>query len=233
MLLRLASYNIHAGVGGDGRFAPRRLAAVLHNLDADIIGLQEVVSIGPDGFALLDELARRSGMQAIAGPTMLRGDASYGNALLLRPPYRNLRRLELDAGRHEPRGAVSVEISAGGEPLTVAVTHLGLRAAERRQQIALLLEWLPAPPARVVLLGDLNEWWPWSANLRRLRRRFGTISGTATFPARLPLLAMDRILASPAHLIRWQQRQSDRLSRLASDHLPVLAEIDTAAVAQT
>lgn len=226
MALHIASYNIHAGVGSDGRFEPRRLATMLRQLRADVIGLQEVVSVGPDGFALLDELAQSCDMEAIAGPTMMRGDASYGNALLTRIPCLTIRRLELAASRYEPRGVLAAEMELDGQHITVAVTHLGLRAGERRTQIAQLMEWLPPSPAPVVLLGDLNEWWPWSSNLRRLQQRFFTGRAIATFPARIPLLALDRILIGGSGITATRYKCTSPLSRHTSDHRPLLATIE-------
>lgn len=225
--MRLASYNIHAGVGSDGRFEPRRLIEVLLRLNADLIGLQEVISVGPDGYALLNELAEACGMQAVAGPTMQRGDASYGNALLSRLPLHAIRRLNMDESRFEPRGALAVEAGDPDSPLIVALTHLGLRRRERRAQIEQLINWLPQPSAPLVLLGDLNEWLPWSHNLRKLRRHFGVQhSAPPTFPARFPLLALDRIITSPPVRLRSLKRVNNHLSRQASDHLPLVAEID-------
>jgi len=226
MKLRLASYNIHAGVGTDHRFNPQRLAAVITSLNADIIALQEVVSVGPDGFALLDELAAHCGMEAIAGPTMLRGDASYGNALLTRHPVMDVKRLNLDEYRYEPRGALAVELRV--EPrhsLTVVTTHLGLRGYERRGQLRRLLEWLPKSEP-LFLLGDFNEWFPWSRVLRQLQGTFGKMPSTATFPSRLPLLMLDRIYASPNDTIESLRRVDTPEARTASDHLPLLAEIN-------
>lgn len=226
MRLRLASYNIHAGVGSDRRFNPQRLADVLQQLGADMIGLQEVVSVGPDGFALLDELAQRCDMQAIAGPTMMRGDADYGNALLTRLPVRNEQRLAQALTRYEPRGALSVEVGSEEQPLTVAVTHLGLRYAERSRQIERLLEWLPPAPSPLVLLADLNEWLPWSGNLQRLKRRFPQMPVRRTFPARLPLLALDRILLSEAITLHRLERYREVGHSFASDHLALVADIE-------
>lgn len=225
--LRLASYNIHAGVGSDGRFDPHRLVQVLQQLDADIIGLQEVVTIGPAGFALLDELAAGCNMQAIAGPTMMRGDAHYGNALLCRHPVKRILRLDLSMDGFEPRGALSVEL-AGNEGITVVVTHLGLKTRERASQIEYLLDWLPPPPRQIVLLGDLNEWWPWSRNLKRLERRFHAVSSPRTFPARLPLLALDRILATSSHTLDSVRVHTEPPTRQASDHLPLVTSMSVA-----
>lgn len=226
MRLRLASYNIHAGVGTDHRFNPQRLARVIDSLDADIIGLQEVVSLGPDGFALLDELARQCDMQAVAGPTMLRGDASYGNALLTRHAIKEVKRLTLDEYRFEPRGALAVEVDIDTHySLTAVTTHLGLRGHERRGQLRRLLQWLPKSHP-LFLLGDFNEWFPWSRGLRQLQGSFGKTPAPATFPSRWPLLALDRIYASPNTTIESLRRVDTAEAKAASDHLPLLAEIN-------
>lgn len=199
----------------------------LGHLDADIIGLQEVVSVGPDGCDLLKELARACNMQAIAGPTMMRGDASYGNALLTRHSVRDIKRLTLDYNGYEPRGALSIQLDAarGLPPLTIAVTHLGLRSRERRTQIRQILEWLPPYSEPVIILGDFNEWLPWSRNMRLLQRRFGTSPFLATFPTRFPLLPLDRIMASPRHLLQSVERIVTSETRVVSDHLPLLTEV--------
>ena len=39
--LRVATYNVHACVGTDGRHDPDRVASVITELDADIVALQE------------------------------------------------------------------------------------------------------------------------------------------------------------------------------------------------
>lgn len=224
--LRLASYNIHAGIGTDGHFDLNRLVGILRRLDADIIGLQEVVSVGPDGCGLLEELAQGCGMQAYAGPTMMPGDAGYGNAMLTRHNVRDIKRLSLDYHACEPRGALSVQLdSPVGQPITIAVTHLGLRSKERRIQIRQLLDWLPPPPEPVIILGDFNEWLPWSRNMRLLRRRFGPSPFLATFPTHFPLFALDRILASPDHLLQTIERIVTSETRVISDHLPLLTEL--------
>lgn len=222
--LRVASYNIHAGVGTDGRFNPHRLIEVLLQLDADIIGLQEVVSVGTDGFALLDELAQECSMQAVAGPTMMRGDALYGNALLSRLPLTSVARLDLSVAGYEPRGALAVTI-AGKAAATFVVTHLGLKRSERTIQLTKLLAWMSAMSTPIVLLGDLNEWWPWSGNRKRLAQRFHTAASPRTFPAQWPLLSLDGILATSPTLLASVCTHTRAPANTASDHLPLVASL--------
>jgi endonuclease/exonuclease/phosphatase family metal-dependent hydrolase len=76
-----------------------------------------------------------------------------------------------------------------------------------------------------MLLGDLNEWLPLGRPLRWLHAYFGRPPAVRSFPALLPLMALDRIWVRPRrHLLSVQAHRSPA-SRVASDHLPVTAEI--------
>src|SRR5919107_1834893 len=136
--IRIASYNTHGGVGRDGHFVPKRIADVLQELDADIIALQEVENRAT-GFDMLAYLKGETGFEAIAGPTLLRRGADYGNGLLTRFKVLSVQRINLCVERCEPRGAIDVELDCGGTPMRVLATHLGLRPHERREQIKSLL----------------------------------------------------------------------------------------------
>ena len=46
-----------------------------------------------------------------------------------------------------------------------------------------------------------------------------------SFPSRLPLLALDRIWVRPRVALKLIKTHRDPLARLASDHLPVYAEV--------
>ncbi len=229
--LKLATYNIHGAIGGDGRFDPARIVAVLGELDADVVALQEVESRrrGVDVLALL---ARETGYDAIAGPTIDSARRHYGNALLTRHRCCAVRKLSLDFGRREPRGALDVELACGATPMRVVATHLGLRPAERRAQVKRLLEALAARPAAIptALMGDLNEWFLWGRPLRWLHAHFGDTHGPATFPAFRPLLALDRIWVEGAAAVTVRAHRS-ALARIASDHLPAVAEVELPATA--
>jgi endonuclease/exonuclease/phosphatase family metal-dependent hydrolase len=216
-------------VGSDGRSSPQRVAAVIGGLGASIVALQEVESVlaGDPGLHQLNVLADATGMQAVAGPTVLRADSHYGNALLTSAPVRTVRRHDLSVPGREPRGALDVELDIAGRRVRVVVTHLGLRSSERRNQGQRLLALLRRndTSAPTLLLGDFNEWRPWAAVRRLMRRRFGRTLAPATYPARRPLLALDRMWAVPSGSLVSMRTCRSALCRTASDHLPLVGEI--------
>lgn len=220
-VLRIASYNVHRCIGTDGRHDPDRVAAVIRELDADVIGLQEVACRrGPRGIDQLAYLAQATGLHAIGGPTVCAADGERGNALLTRWPVSATRHIDLSIQRREPRGALDVTLDLDGAALRVVVTHLGLRAGDRRRQVATLLGLL-AGAERLVLLGDFNEWFPAAAALRRLHGSLGHALGVRSFPSRRPLFALDRIWVRPRVALAAFAAHTSPLTRVASDHLPV------------
>ena len=226
MRLRVATYNVHRCVGRDGRFDPERVAGVLRQLDADVLALQELQWRSDDALHLLDEFAQRLGQHALPGPTLLRPDGHYGNALLTRLEVRRVHRVDLTVGGLEPRGAIDAQLGTREGELRVVATHLGLRPGERRLQLRRLLARLDEGPQHpTVLMGDINEWFMWGRPLRWLHAWFGRPPSPASFPARLPLLALDRIWMRPRHRLLRVSVHDSHGARHASDHLPVLAEI--------
>jgi endonuclease/exonuclease/phosphatase family metal-dependent hydrolase len=220
-VLRIASYNVHRCIGTDGRHDPDRVAAVLRELDADVIGLQEVACRrGPGGVDQLAHLAHLTGLHAIAAPTVRAADAERGNALLTRWPVRAARFVDLSIERREPRGALDVTIEPDGAALRVVVTHLGLRGGDRRRQVAALLGLLRGTE-RLVLLGDFNEWFPAGVALRRLHGTLGRALAVRSFPSRRPVFALDRIWVRPRVALSAFAAHRSLLARVASDHLPV------------
>jgi endonuclease/exonuclease/phosphatase family metal-dependent hydrolase len=225
-LIRLATYNIHRAIGRDRRFDPERIARVVKEFDADVIALQEVESQHGD-LGLLQYLARETGLSAVAGPTMLRTDAEYGNALLARGRFAEVERIDLSVPDREPRGALDVRLECRGALLRVLATHLGLRPAERRRQIRHLLARLdPTDSVPTVLMGDLNEWFLWGRPLRWLHAFFGETPAPATFPSHFPVFALDRLWVKPRDRLRTMRVHASPLARLASDHLPLVTELE-------
>lgn len=225
--LKIATWNMHMGRGRDGRRDLERTGAVIRSLGVDCIGLQEVDNHRHQAGDDLTQLAVATGMQAVAGPTMDRAEGDYGNALLSRWPITRVVRHDLSVPDREPRGLLQAIIDCPTTPLCLAVTHLGLRPAERRRQVAAILSHLPNDESLpLLLLGDFNEWLLWGRPLRWLQRRFGPAPAPPSFPARWPLFRLDRILAAGPVRLRQVRTIATRLTRAASDHLPVVAEID-------
>lgn len=233
MRLRFATYNIHSCVGNDRAYDPARVAAVLAEIDADVVGLQEVAARPEidghgDQFAYM---AEATGMTAVAGPNIVLREARFGNVLLTRLPLVGSRLLDLSVAPYEPRGAVIADIAGpgnghAGPAVRVVVTHLGLRVWERARQHAALREIVATRnDTPVVVMGDFNSWWPDLRALRHLGPRLGWRHSPASFPAHLPMLALDRIRAEPDTVVGRVRAHSSRLARQASDHLPVVAEI--------
>lgn len=225
--LRIASYNIHRCVGGDGRADASRVARVIQEIGCDTVGLQEVDNqpdAGHDSMQL-DFIAATTGMTPVAGHTIIRHEGHYGNALLTRRPILAVRRHELSFGNREPRGALEVELDVAGRMVRVFVTHLGLRPAERRYQVQKMMGLLHDIPRDqpVVVLGDINEWLPLGRPLRWLHELLGHAPAERSFPARLPMFALDRVWVRPRDtLLVFGTHRSEMASR-ASDHLPVMA----------
>ncbi|HET7404432.1 MAG TPA: endonuclease/exonuclease/phosphatase family protein [Usitatibacter sp.] len=224
--LRLCSYNIHCGIGRDRRFSEKRILEVLREVDADVIALQEVESRA-SGVDMLALLAKELGFHAIFGSTLLRPDGHYGNGLLARCPIRASSLCDLSWRGREPRGAISADIDCDGHRLRIVATHLGLRPAERREQVTRLINlFRQRPDDRAVLLGDLNEWFLWGRPLRRLHRYFEHTPSPATFPSRMPFLALDRIWTHPRSMLKNLRAHRSRVAAVASDHLPIVATLE-------
>jgi len=224
--VRLASYNIHGGIGRDGQFSAQRILDVLREIDADVWALQEVASRTGE-IEMLNWRAHETGLASIAGTTRTHANGDYGNGLLARYPIVSTELLDLTWRGREPRGAIAADIDCSGEPLRVVATHLGLRPAERREQVGQLLHlFRKRPGERAVLVGDLNEWFLWGRPLRRLHAYFTETPAPATFPSSSPFLALDRLWTHPRAILRELNVHRSPLARIASDHLPLVAELE-------
>lgn len=225
----VASYNIHRCIGLDGRNDPERIARIIEEIDPDLIGLQEVESRFGTTLDIhqLNYLAEETGMQAIAGSTVLRKNSHYGNALLTRHRVCEVRTLDVSVGRREPRGILDVDLDVYGKKLRVLVTHLGLGSRERRRQTRMLLEAVAAHRDEpVVILSDFNEWFPWRQPLRSMHARLGKPPVLNTFPAAWPIMALDRIWVAPRRNLAGIKVHRSPLACVASDHLPLCAVVD-------
>ena len=164
----------------------------------------------------------------IEGMTLRNERGHYGTALLSRLPLREVRRFDISVPGREPRGAIEGLLALDGTVLQVVATHLGLRPMERRRQIRRLLSLFEGSNTTCtkVLLGDLNEWFLWGRPNRWLERVFKPTPAPPTFPAPHPLFALDRLWAAPRSSIRRIYAHESELARRASDHLPLVGELE-------
>jgi endonuclease/exonuclease/phosphatase family metal-dependent hydrolase len=225
--MRIASYNIRAGLGTDLRRDAGRAVAMIKALDADIVALQEAdFRLGARPAALPPALiTSRTGLV----PISLGGDPSslgwHGIALLARPNIvtQEIRRFDLPG--LEPRGAIVVDVQTGLGPLRIVGVHLGLLRRSRRLQLSFLRTTLAdLAPLPTLILGDFNEW-SVKRGLGRLARDFTIQTPHRTFPSSLPVFALDRIAHSASLDIRFLPPPRPQKGAHASDHLPILAEV--------
>ena len=229
-LVRVASYNIHKAIGNDGTYDPARTIAVISEIDADIIALQEADRRLGDrkGRLNLATLEKETGLSLVPLAARPLSHGWHGNALF----YRRgtiLRAERVHLPHAEPRGAVLAEFDIGGRPLRIVAAHLGLLSRTRRLQMERLRAHLETrEPMPTLLCGDFNEWRPGRVNspLERLAPLFETANAVPSFPSRRPVFPLDRIFGWPNGLIADFGVHDSPTARRASDHLPVKAVID-------
>ena len=231
----IASYNVHKCVGTDGRFDPGRVAAVVQELNADVIALQEAdIRVGSArGLLDLAALERATDLSPVHTLERSQTHGWRGNLILARNRVvESVRRIRLPG--LEPRGALIVDLELKGVPLRFIAAHLGLLRRSRSQQAAALVEATHSVVRPTVLLGDLNEWRVKTrSSLLELLPHFGPINAVLpSFPSRFPLLALDRILARPQELITSIEIHQSPLARVASDHLPIKAHLNLEKIRQ-
>lgn len=231
-MISVGSYNIHKAVGTDMRRDPARVVRVIAELGADIVALQEVDRRFGDRRGVLDPAY----LQSVTGLTPVTltdrlGHAAHGwhgNLLLLRGAQ--VDRVEaVTLPGLEPRGAIVADIRLHGQPLRVIAAHLGLLRRSRRVQARLLSRHVGAQDGcPTLVMGDFNEWRLGAdCGLMPLRRELRAVKRSAltrpSFPARLPVLPLDRIMASSQLELHDLRAHDSPLARRASDHLPLRA----------
>jgi endonuclease/exonuclease/phosphatase family metal-dependent hydrolase len=246
MQVKVLTYNVHRAIGVDRRFRPGRIVDILLHHDADLALLQEVDEGAPRSreLDLARELAQAAGYTHVAaGYNVSLRKGRYGNALLSRWPLTIHRNIDLTVDDRKRRGClharVRIETAQGAvREIDVFNLHLGLSAKERTRQVGMLArspEFVDvAKGAPCLIAGDFNDW---RAQLLPIfveilgfksatRDRFGTQSAIRTYPSFSPTGALDKIyFRGPLHLSAARSCRL-RVSRVASDHLPVVAEFE-------
>ncbi len=233
---RVATYNIHKCVGLDRKLDPGRIVAVLREIDADIIALQEVLCIR--GANREDDqahyIAEKLGYEYRIGDNRALQGGIYGNVLLSRFPLGDAENHDISIAGREERGCLRVDVEFDAERrLHVYNVHLGTSFLERRRQARKLLSEsiLQAGPfsGPRIMLGDFNEWTRGLAT-RLLTGHFASgdirlhMQRSRTYPGILPFLHLDHIYFDESLDLRYAELYRSRTSLVASDHLPIFAD---------
>jgi endonuclease/exonuclease/phosphatase family metal-dependent hydrolase len=230
--LRIVTYNIHRARGIDRRTRPDRVVAVLREIGADVVALQEVIGAGPHGHSQIEEIGAALGMGwVMASARQLRGH-QFGNAVLSRYPITHHAEHDLSWKSCEERCLQRVDVDVNGRPLHVYNVHLGTAFLERRhqaQRLASIVSDKHVAGAKIVL-GDFNEWMKGltttllSSKLKsvdlavHLKRR-------RTYPGIFPILHLDHIYYGGRLEIVSIALPRTKVSLVASDHLPLVADL--------
>lgn len=229
MNLTVASYNIHKGIGTDGRLAPARILDVLDEIDADVALLQEADTRFGVRTSVLPEAALAArGWQAAAVGAGSQAIGWHGNAVLVRRSASLTHAAAIHLPALEPRGAVLADVTTGHHTLRLVGAHLDITGLARARQARAIVEAVARAPGNPpeLLMGDFNEWRNGSGALSELARHWREVTLGPSFPARLPLGRLDRVFAHPALKLAGAGVHASPLARTASDHLPVWVRVD-------
>lgn len=240
--MRLLTYNVHRCVGMDRSLDLDRIAGVIAEFDPDIVCLQEL-DVGrarTNGVDQARAIADRLSMSVRFHPAMTVEAEKYGDAILTRLPERLIRAGALPTVRGipglEPRGAIWVRLDVDGVGLNVLTTHLGLVPREQRLQAAALTgrDWMGHADCAgpTLLAGDFNATSitrPYRTLTRHhadCQRLLGLKPTLKTFPSGFPAIRIDHVFASPHIRVTGVRTSFSPLSRMASDHLPLMVEFE-------
>lgn len=234
--LRIVTYNIHKCVGLDRLRRPERVAEVLREIDGDIIGLQEVVSISGRK-AERDQaqyIADAVAMEYRMGITRTLRRGVYGNVLLSRFPFLSARTFDLSHPGREKRGCLHADVAVtSNRTLHIYNAHLGTALLERRHQAQYMMRELTLnleqQKGARILLGDFNDWTR-SLPTRLFSAHFsgedirGKLRRKRTYPGILPFLHLDHIYYDQGFVLEGVRLHKSRTALIASDHLPLVAD---------
>jgi len=248
--ITVASYNMRKAVGLDRRRDPHRVLDVLHEIDADIVALQEADKrVGGRGAAVPHDLidgygvympvhlgvrhrrplenARRHAEKLLRIDT--RNLGWHGNAILIKRHIGVIDCAALELPTLEPRGAVMAELLVGDCPIRVVGMHLDLSGLWRRRQMRAIVEAIARRPQKMptILMGDTNEWRSVAGCLTDLEPDFRVVPTGPSFHARHPVAALDRIIINRDLTIEAAGVHMSASARRASDHLPIWARLST------
>jgi endonuclease/exonuclease/phosphatase family metal-dependent hydrolase len=234
--MRLVTYNIHKGIGGqDRRCQLERIVKVIDELAPDLVCLQEVGrhlprTGGQDQPRLLHRYFPHMSIAFQQTVRWKRG--GYGNMVLSRWPLYSRHHVSLHVHGRKPRGAQVAVVYTDDGPMQLINWHLGLAEKERHWQADKLMthpacnhrgDTLPA-----VLVGDFNDWRNTLDRGVLADHSFTQVTAPAarfrSFPAFWSLLSLDKMFYRGHVVVAAARVVKNELTRQASDHLPLVVD---------
>ncbi|MEO5802038.1 MAG: endonuclease/exonuclease/phosphatase family protein [Verrucomicrobiota bacterium] len=226
------SYNIHHAEGLDGQIDTQRIADLILQENADIVGLQEVDrgTTRVSGRDLIAELAQQTGMSFVFSNNLFFQGGQYGNAILTKFPIKfRDHRLLPKIGSNEQRGWLKVVVDVNGKDLTFWTTHLApADEVERLMCVTNFNNWLTNETLPVIFCGDFNAA-PNSNTYNSMGQKWKDIwtevglGNGYTIPVPIPNRRIDFIWTGKGAPL--QSVSASVPFSLASDHFPIVAEV--------
>ncbi len=228
-MIKVCSYNIRKSIGTDRQRRPERILAILAEIEADIVALQEVDRrLGARVTTLAAEtILDKSDYKPVRFGIREHSLGWHGNAILVRKELEVVAQQRIDLPSFEPRGAILADIAINGQVLRVVGMHLGLIGSTRLRQAEAIVAHMEKVEGRVptVFMGDLNQWAPDGGCLAQFARHHNVIAPGPSFHSRRPMLQLDRIITSRDIQVEATGVHHTALARTGSDHLPVWATL--------
>lgn len=240
LTVRIACWNVHKCVGGlDRRYDPARVAAVLAAAAPDVVLLQEVAQNGrryrhDRQVDLLGDALGFPHRSYFVNVHFGRYRGEYGNAILSKVPIATTENVDLTFEGKKRRSVLHAELrlptTSGTRTLHVFNLHLGLGERERCAQLARFLSSRPMHTIHThtptLVAGDFNDVWGTIGRRLLVPAGFrGPRRPVRTFPAWAPVRALDSLYVRGDVDLLHCARPRSKGSRMASDHLPLVAEV--------
>ncbi len=241
----VTSYNIHKGMSPLNRqVITQKIGAALRGVGSDILCLQEVQGQHLKREVKYNEYPQQSQhtwfgeyleLEGNYGKNVEYDHGHHGNAVLSRHPLDPKHNVNISVSRLEQRGVLHCEVHPEGwkSPVVVLCAHLSLLEHDRRKQYQVITEYVNhtiAPQMPLIVAGDFNDWKKSAcqnfAEVTNLKEVFMFTDDKLhpTFPARLPILSLDRIYVRNLKVVKAWVHKGKPWSEL-SDHLPISAEL--------
>jgi len=236
------TYNVHSCIGTDRQLSPLRIAEVIDRCNPDIVALQEL-DAGLERTELIDQahlIAMTLEMSFHFHSSIHLKEGGYGNAILTRCPVQLIKAGAIPTDPLHPsferRGAVWAEVEIAGSKVQVLATHFGLNRGERACQAKAITgpEWLTHPECHppAILCGDFNAlagspvYRVLTRHLHDVQRGVKGRLPRGTWPAQLPIMRIDHLFVTHNLKVRQVSVPRTPLTRLASDHLPLVVTLE-------